>query len=256
LKYKWTVLTVTTVGVLMAGIDSRIVVVGLPTVAASLHADAEQAIWFTQAYTLGSTVALLFIGRVSDIYGRVKVYSLGFAIFAAGSVLTALAPHPTWFILSRVFQGLGAAALFSNSAAIITDAFPADQLGLALGTNQIAFRVGSMTGLTISGLILSVLDWRFLFYVNIPVGVFGTLWANRRLKEISVRDKGAPMDWVGFVSFTVFITSVLLSLSLAAYGSGNLLAVLGLAVLASGCLALFVVQERRKERPLLDLGLL
>src|SRR5271157_2417416 len=124
MQYKWTVLTVTTVGVLMSGIDSRIVVIGLPTVAAALHADAEQAIWFTQAYTLGSTVALLFIGRVSDMFGRVRIYTLGFTVFTVGSLLTSISSSPDQFILSRMLQGLGASCLFANSAAIITDAFP------------------------------------------------------------------------------------------------------------------------------------
>jgi len=256
LQYKWTVLTVTTVGVLMSGIDSRIVVIGLPTVAASLRADAEQAIWFTQAYTIGSTVALLFLGRVSDMYGRVKVYNVGFAIFTVGSLLTSLSPSPNFFIASRIFQGLGSAALFSNSAAIITDAFPRGELGTALGINSVAFRAGSMFGLTLSGLILAFLDWRFLFYVNIPVGIFGTLWAHVRLHEQNKPERRAPMDWPGFLTFTGFITALLLSLTTAAYGIGesDLTVVLGLASAAS--LAVFVWVERRRAAPLLDLSLL
>lgn len=107
MKYKWTVLTVTTVGVLMAGVDGRIVVIGLPQVAAALGADAEQAIWFTQAYVLGSTIALLFIGRVSDIFGRVKVYTFGFTIFTVGSALTSLSQAPEHVIAFRMIQGLG-----------------------------------------------------------------------------------------------------------------------------------------------------
>jgi len=256
LQYKWTVLTVTTVGVLMSGIDSRIVVIGLPTVAAALQADAEQAIWFTQAYTIGSTVALLFLGRVSDMYGRVKVYNVGFAIFTVGSVLTSLSPSPTFFIASRIFQGLGSAALFSNSAAIITDAFPRGELGTALGINSVAFRAGSMFGLTLSGLILAFLDWRFLFYVNIPVGVFGTLWARVRLREQNQPERRAPMDWPGFFSFTCFITTLLLSLTTAAYGIGESELTAGLGAVSGAALVLFVWVERRRLAPLLDLSLL
>src|SRR2546425_7552240 len=179
IQYKWTVLPVTPVGVLMAGIDSRIVIVGLPQVAASLGADAERAIWITQAYVLGSTVALLLIGRLSDIVGRVKIYTAGFAVFTVGSLLTSLAVSPAMLIGFRGVQGLGAGMLFTNSAAIVTDAFPENELGLAIGINQVAFRAGAMAGLTLSGLILVIADWRALFYVNVPIGIVGTLLAHR-----------------------------------------------------------------------------
>src|SRR5712692_5676074 len=233
----------------MSGIDGRIVVIGLPTVAAYLHADAEQAIWFTQAYTIGSTVALLFIGRVSDIVGRVKVFTLG-------SFLTSIAFSPETFIAARIFQGLGSAALFANSAAIITDSFPTTELGRALGINSVAFRLGSMLGLTLSGLILSVADWRFLFYINIPVGIFGTIWARRRLHEIGQRQTGAPMDWAGFAAFTVFISSFLLMLTFAAYGVGENIVVALLGILASISIVAFVKVERGRAYPLLDFSLL
>jgi EmrB/QacA subfamily drug resistance transporter len=249
-------LTVTTVGVLMSGIDSRIVVIGLPTVAASLHADAEQAIWFTQAYVIGSTVALLFLGRVSDMVGRVKVYNLGFVIFTVGSLFTSLSPSPDFFIAARIFQGLGSAALFSNSAAIITDAFPRNELGKALGINSVAFRAGSMFGLTLSGLILAFFDWRYLFYVNIPVGIFGTLWARRRLREQVQPEKTSRMDWPGFVLFSAFITFILLALTVAAYGIGETYEAFLFAGLSGLSLVLFVWVERRHVNPLLDLGLL
>lgn len=256
MNYKWTVLTVTTVGVLMSGVDSRIVVIGLPAVASSLHADAEQAIWFTQAYTIGSTVALLFIGRVSDMFGRVKIYTVGFLTFTIGSLMTGLSPTPNYFILARIIQGLGSGSLFANSAAIITDAFPASELGLALGTNQIAFRVGSMGGLTISGLILSLLDWRYLFYINIPIGIFGTVWAQRRLKEVGAMERGAPMDWTGFVTFAVFVATLLVALSYAAYGIGEAALVGVMLAVAAVSIFAFVKAEHRASHPLLDLRLL
>ncbi len=256
MQYKWTVLTVTTVGVLMSGIDSRIVVIGLPTVAASLGADAEQAIWFTQAYIIGSTVALLFLGRVSDMYGRVRVYNIGFAVFTAGSLLTSVSPTPYFFIAARIFQGLGSAALFSNSAAIITDAFPKGELGNALGINSVAFRAGSMSGLTLSGLILAFFDWRFLFYVNIPVGIFGTLWAHTRLHEQSDPERTASMDWPGFVSFSSFITLTLLALTFAAYGMGESSLITSFGVLSVLSLVAFIAVERRQRNPLLDFRLL
>jgi EmrB/QacA subfamily drug resistance transporter len=250
------VLTVTTVGVLMSGIDGRIIIVGLPTVAAALRADAEQAIWFTQAYTIGSTVALLFIGRVSDMFGKVRIYAAGFTVFTIGSLLTALSGNPQAFIAARIAQGLGSAALFANSAAIITDAFETRELGTALGINQIAFRAGGMAGLTLSGVILAFLTWPYLFYINVPIGIFGTVWALRRLRDIGKPVKAPPMDWQGFVTFTVFISALLLALTYAAYGAGVFWLAWALFIVSAASLGLFIHLERRKEHPLLDLGLL
>ncbi len=241
----------------MAGIDSRIVIVGLPEVAAGLHADAEQAIWITQAYVLGSTVALLLIGRVSDVLGRVKMYASGFGVFTIGSLLTSLATDPTQVIIFRVIQGLGSAILFTNSAAMIVDATPENELGYFLGINQVAFRMGAMAGLTLSGIILTFLaDWRALFYINVPIGIFGTLWAQRQLKEIAKLERGAPIDWTGFGTFTAFITSLLLALTLAAYGISEDRVVQLLLVLAGVSLVAFVYVELRANYPLLDLKLL
>jgi len=249
-------LTVTTVGVLMAGLDSRIVIVGLPSVAASLGADAEQAIWITQAYVLGSTVALLLVGRISDIVGRVKLYTSGFAVFTLGSLLTSLATNPAQVIGFRALQGLGSAILFTNSAAMIVDATPSHELGLSLGINQVAFRMGSMAGLTVSGVILSILDWRALFYINVPIGIFGTAWAHFRLREIAKLDRGAPIDWAGFVSFTGFIMALLLALTLAAYGVSEAGTVDALLAFSFGSLAVFAYVEHHTPHPLLDLRLL
>lgn len=256
LQYKWTVLTVTTVGVLMAGLDSRIIIVGLPQVASALGADAEQAIWFTQAYVLGTTVALLLIGRVTDIVGRLKIYTSGFVIFTIGSALTSLSWGSTELILFRFIQGLGAAILFTNSIAMIVDATPKDELGFALGVNQIAFRFGAMAGLTVSGIILSFLDWRALFYINVPIGIFGTFWAQRRLKEIASLEKGAPIDWVGFVTFTTSITGFLLALTYAAYGIAEQNTVYALLIISAISMVAFIVYERNQQHPLLDLRLL
>ena len=256
MQYKWTVLTVTTVGILMAGLDSRIVIVGLPQVASALRADAEQAIWFTQAYVLGTTVALLLIGRVTDIVGRVKIYISGFAIFTIGSALTSLSQGPTQVVLFRGIQGLGAGILFTNSIAMITDATPKNELGFFLGVNQIAFRFGAMAGLTVSGVILSFLDWRALFYINVPIGIFGTVWAHRRLREIASVERSAPIDWVGFITFTTSITSFLLALTFAAYGIAEQTTVYVLLVISAISIVAFTAYERGLEHPLLDLGLL
>jgi EmrB/QacA subfamily drug resistance transporter len=256
MKYQWVVLTVTTVGVLMDGIDSRIVIIGLPQVAAALNADVEQAIWFTQSYVLVGTIVLLLIGRVTDIVGRVRIYTTGFAIFTIGSALTSLSQNPEQFILWRGVQGLGVAMLFINSVAMIVDATPRKDLGLSLGVNQIAFRFGAMAGLTLSGLILSFFDWRALFYVNIPIGLFGTFWAHHRLKEVAKVEKKSPVDWLGFASFSISITSFLLALTYDAYGLSEQLVVYTLLTTSAVTLAIFILYERRQAYPLLDMSLL
>lgn len=247
----------TTVGVIMSGIDSRIVIIGLPQVAAALNANAEQAIWITQAYVLGSTVALLLIGRVSDVLGRVRIYTSGFGVFTVGSLLVSLATEPNQVILFRFIQGLGSAILFTNSAAMIVDATPDTELGYFLGINQVAFRMGAMAGLTLSGIILTIFfDWRALFYINIPIGIFGTLWARAKLKEIARLEKGAPIDWVGFGTFTAFISTLLLALTLAAYGPVDYRLMVFFIIVMFASLAAFAFVELRHRFPLLDLKLL
>lgn len=257
LQYKWTVLTVTTIGVLMAGIDARIVIIGLPQVIAALGADTEQGIWINQAYLLGSIVILLLIGRVTDIFGRKNLYTSGFAIFTVGSALTSIAGNPFQVIGFRIIQGIGAGIIITNSVALIVDATPTSELGFSLGVNNLGFRFGAMAGLTLSGLILSLIgDWRALFYINIPIGIFGTVWAQLALKETMFREKGATIDWGGFFVFTVFVTSLLLALTYEAYGIGSRLTVYELLIIGIVSIFLFVWHERRCEHPLLDLGLL
>jgi EmrB/QacA subfamily drug resistance transporter len=257
LQYKWTVLTVTTIGVLMAGVDARIVIIGLPEVVAALGADTEQGIWINQAYLLGSIVVLLLIGRVTDIFGRKNVYTSGFAVFTVGSALTSFAMNPLQVIVFRIVQGIGAGIILTNSVALIVDATPTRELGFSLGVNNLGFRFGAMAGLTLSGVILSFIgDWRALFYINIPIGIFGTVWAQLALKETMFGERGAKIDWGGFVAFTVFVTSLLLSLTYGAYGIGERFTFYELLIISAASIVLFVWHERRCEHPLLDLGLL
>jgi MFS family permease len=138
----------------MAGVDARIVLVGLPTIATQLHAGVADVIWVSQAYLFASTLGLLLIGRTTDLVGRVKIYNYGFIVFTIGSGLAALSFTSLELIASRMVQGVGAAMIITNAAAILTDATPRNELGKILGMNSVAFRLGSITGLTLSGVIL------------------------------------------------------------------------------------------------------
>ncbi len=239
----------------MAGINSRIVIIGLPTISSQLHASAVEAVWVTQAYVLASAIFLLLVGRVTDMFGRVKLYNYGFVIFTIGSALSSFSPNASSLIAFRAVQGLGAGILTSNSAALVTDSSPKNQLGLMLSINQMATRIGSVLGLTLSGLILTVTDWRGLFYVNIPIGIFGTVWAYIRLHDVSTRDKSRMVDWAGFAYFSAGLTLVLVSITFLSYGSGSY--PVGFGLLAAGLILLgaFARNESRITSPLLDLRL-
>lgn len=255
MQYKWTALTVTTIGTFMAGLDARILVIGLPTVARELNASTAEVIWIGQAYLLAGTVGLLLVGRIADQYGRVKLYNLGFVIFTVGSLLSSLALDPYQLIGFRVLQGAGFALLITNSYAIVVDASPKSELGTMLGINQTAIRLGNVAGLTLSGVILSFVSWRGLFYVNIPIGIFGTVWAYKRLKEISVLDPSKKMDWSGFALFSIGLTAILLGITYLSYGAGSLDLGFGLLIVGFVFIAAFARVESKIPNPLLDLRL-
>jgi len=255
MEYKWTVLTVTTVGVLMAGLDARIVVVGLPIVAQQIHAGAEEVVWVGESYLLSSTICLLAIGRISDMFGRVKLYNMGFVIFTIGSLLSSISVNSHQLIAFRAIQGAGSAILTVVSSAIITDSSPKNELGTMLGINQTAFRLGSVSGLTLSGLILSIVDWRGLFYVNIPIGIFGTIWAHIRLREIAVKDSSKKMDWSGLILFSAGLTLILLAITYLAYGLSSFVESFVFLFAGSFLMLCFIKIESTKSSPLLDFRL-
>jgi EmrB/QacA subfamily drug resistance transporter len=257
LQYKWVVLSVTTIGVLMAGLDSRIVIIGLPEVISALGADTEQGIWINQAYLLGSIAVLALVGRIADMFGRKRIYTSGFLIFTVGSALTSIANTPLQVVLFRIIQGIGAGTILTNSVALLTDATPKNELGLSLGVNNLGFRFGAMAGLTVSGLILSFTgDWRALFYINVPIGVFGTLWAQLAIKETLPTSRSTHMDWGGFLAFTTFVTTLLLALTFGAYGLASQATMYEFLFISIASLAVFAVHERRCDHPLIDLKLL
>jgi EmrB/QacA subfamily drug resistance transporter len=254
-KYQWVVLSVTTVGIFMAGLDTRIVLIGLPTIASSLRADLETLLWVTQGYQIAITIGLLFLGRFTDMFGRVKIYSLGFAIFTVGSGLCVLSQTGEQLVIFRVIQGMGGAMLIANSAALITDATPTQELGFALGFNQIAFTLGAVLGLTVGGVLVGTTGWRAIFTLNIPIGIFGTLWSRFRLEEISQREKHSGFDYPGLFLFTTSLTSLLLVISLVTMTSIGQIEAVALSSISLLTFVLFLYVEPRRAQPLLDMRL-
>src|SRR6478752_4626318 len=216
-RYKWIALSNTTLGVLIATINSSILLIALPDIFRGLRinplapGNSSYLLWLIMGYLVVTAVLVVSFGRLGDMYGRVRMYNAGFAIFTLFSVLVAAiwmkgTPGVVWLIVMRVLQGVGGALLMANSSAIITDAFPVDQRGLALGLNMVAGIAGSFLGLVIGG-ILAPIDWRLVFLVSVPVSLFGTLWGYRRLRDTGVRHHGG-IDWWGNLTFGVGLVAV------------------------------------------------
>jgi EmrB/QacA subfamily drug resistance transporter len=252
LEYKWTVLTVTTVGIFMATLDSSILVVGLPQVIRELNTNLVVGVWFITIYRLMITILLVGFGRLSDLHGRVKLYNMGFAIFSLGSLLSGLSFYAEELLAFRLVQGVGAALIFVNSIAIVTDAFSAGDLGKGIGINQVAINAGTITGYTLSGVLIQLFTWRSIFLVNVPIGIFGTYWSRKRLKEISTPLHGETFDLIGAATFSGFITLLLLGLTIG--NVGDLLS-LSFIILSFVLFMSFVIAERRAKYPVLDLSL-
>jgi EmrB/QacA subfamily drug resistance transporter len=255
IDYKWIVLSVTTIGALMAAIDSTIVILGLPDMMVKLHADLIEMIWVIMGYILVSTVFLLTFGRVADMFGRVRMYNLGFVIFTIGSALCGFSVNATELIIFRLVQGSGAAMMVVNSVALITEVFPANERGKALGINAITFSIGGVAGPILGGLILTLADWRWIFFINVPVGLFGAIWGYRVLREMSIRKKGERFDAVGALSFSLGLTALLIALTLGIQFNFTSTPIVVLFSIFLVGVAFFLWWERRASNPVLDLSL-
>ena len=251
-SYKWTALSVTTLGAFMSSLDTTIVIIALPTILQNLHASIVHGIWIITGYSLMMTILLVVLGRLADMYGRVRLYNLGFAIFTAGSLLCALSQNGEQLVIFRFVQGTGAALLIVNSAAIITDAFPRGQLGLGLGTNMMAFNIGAIIGYTLSGVMITYFGWRSIFLLNVPIGIFATIWGYKRLKEIGIRPVGQKFDYAGSILYCIGLLTILLGLTI-----GNPTSVRNLTIITCGILFFVIVVfvELRQKYPTLDLTL-
>jgi EmrB/QacA subfamily drug resistance transporter len=251
-NYKWTVLSVTTVGGFMSSLDMTITIIGLPTILQSLHATIVHGIWIVTGYTLMQVILLVTLGRLADLYGRVRLYNLGFAVFTIGSLLCALSQNGEQLVIFRLLQGSGAALLTANGTAIITDAFPGNQLGLSLGINMMSFNIGAIAGYTLSGIMITYFGWRSIFFINVPIGVFATIWGYLRLKEIGIKPVGQKFDLPGSILYCVAVLAILVGLTIGTPTSAR-----NIAVMAAG-VAVFIAVifiELRVKFPTLDLSL-
>jgi MFS family permease len=269
-RYKWVALANTTAAVFMSQLDGSIVIIALPAIFRGIHLDPlapgniAYLLWMIMGYRLVQAVLVVTVGRLGDMFGRVRIYNGGFAVFTVASVLLSFDPFDgargaLWLIGWRALQAVGGSMLQANSAAILTDAFPSDQRGFALGTNQVAGLAGMFVGLVAGGL-LAALDWRAVFWVNVPVGIYGTLWAYRKLRDTG-RRAGGRIDWWGNITFAVGLGAVLIAVTFGiqpyrhqAMGWANP-TVIGLFTGGVGLLAAFVVIETRVAEPLFQLSL-
>lgn len=255
IPYKWVALSVTTIGSLMAAIDGTIVILALPEMMVKLHANLIEMIWVIMAYILVSTVFLLTFGRVADMLGRVRMYNLGFVIFTVGSLLCGLSHSATQLIVFRLVQGAGAAMMLVNSMAILTEVFPPNERGRALGINSITWSFGGVFGPILGGFILDTADWRWIFFINVPIGIIGAAWGYRVLREISKRwddEKFNPLD-VGV--FSLGLTSLLVAMTIGIEYRWISWPILSLFGLAAVMLTGFFLWERHARNPVLDQSL-
>lgn len=231
-EYKWVALSNTTLGVLMASVNGTITLISLPAIFNGININPltsfQYLLWILFGYSVVTATLLVSFGRLSDMYGRVRLYNLGFAIFTVGSILLYLTPNAgdagaLELVFFRIVQGIGGAFLFANSAAIITDAFPHNERGKALGINQVAALAGSLLGLTAGG-ILVTLNWRYVFLVSVPIGMAGTAWSYLKLKELGTIRKNQRLDILGNATFGVGLTVILIAVTygLIPYGSSQM----------------------------------
>lgn len=269
LDYKWVVMINVIMSGLMSSINGSITLISLPAIFNGIHIDPlnsfQYLLWILMGYGLVTATLMLGFGRLSDIYGRVKLFKIGFLIFTVGSILLYLTPGTgdigaIEIIAFRIIQAIGAAFLMANGSALLTDAFPVSERGKALGINMVAFMSGQFIGLLLGG-ILAIYDWRFVFLVSVPFGLLGTIWSFLKLKEISYRDPNTKIDILGNIVFVASITSILLGITYGLMPYGNDAMgwhnpwVIVSMIIGFVLLAVFPFIENRAENPMFRMDL-
>jgi MFS family permease len=269
-RYKWVALSNTTLSITMATIDASIVIIAMPAIFRGIHLDplapanVTYLLWMIMGYLLVTAVLVVTLGRLGDMYGRVRIYNLGFVVFTLASIALSLDPYTgsqgaIWLIIWRLVQAVGGAMLMANAAAILTDAFPARQRGMALGINQIAGIAGQFVGLLLGGL-LAAWWWRAVFWVNVPIGVIGTIWSYLSLREIA-STRRARIDWAGNITFALGAGLLLAAIThgIQPYGGHSTgwtnPWVVGALATGAALLIAFCVIETKIAEPMFRLGL-
>jgi EmrB/QacA subfamily drug resistance transporter len=252
--YKWWALSCTSLGMLLATINSGTLIIALPDLERSLHTSLLELVWVILVYMIASTVLVLSAGRLSDQFGRKNAYVGGFVLFAAASLGAGFAGSGTELILWRILQGIGGAFLFANSAAIVTDAFPKEQLGLAMGTNTMVAAIGLVIGPVLGGALVAI-SWHWVFWFNVPFGLAGSVWGALILHEVTGRSEDRSFDYLGTVTFLIGLTGLVYGISKGGIeGWSSTLVIAGL-IAAAIFLPAFVLIERHHKAPMLDLSI-
>src|SRR6476660_9776970 len=252
--YKWWVLSCTSLGMLLATINSGTLIIALPDLERSLHTTLLQLVWVILVYMIVSTVLVLTAGRLSDLFGRKNAYVLGFLIFSAASLGAGFSGSGTQLILWRVLQGVGGAFLFANAAALVTDAFPKEELGLAMGANTMVAAIGLVLGPVLGGALVAI-SWHWVFWFHVPLALAGAAWGALVLRELAKPDTVRGLDTLGTSTFVVGLTGLVMGVSKGGLSGWTNPIVMGGLACAAVLLPLWVLIERRTRAPMLDLSI-
>ncbi len=253
-RRRWQLLALTSVGAFMVPLDGSIVSVALPVMGKDLHLSFTAAVWVSAAFLLTTAVLLIPAGRLADQHGLVRYYLFGITVFTFASILCAASMNDAWLIVSRIIQGGGAAFMGATSAAIVTAVFPPNERGRALGINVMAVYIGLTVGPPLGGFITDAVGWRWIFLINIPIGIIVLLWGWFMLPR-SERESGPRLDWFGSVLLGAFLVCLLVPLTFSVQWGWASPATIGLLALSAVSLVAFIFHERRVESPILDLDL-